>query len=111
MPSSSSPAGAAYTANAAFEGAFWANLQGYTNAFGDLLLGLGFVLLGWVAWRSQVVRRWLAVVALVGGVGGLLGVLADPVAGLAYLALVVWSFAIGFEFLRGLPTPSETTAL
>jgi hypothetical protein len=94
------PRGPVYAANAAFEGAFWANLQSITNVLGDMLMGLGFLLLGWVAWDGETVRRWLAVVALAGGVGALLGIVADPLAGLAYLALVIWSFAVGVNLLR-----------
>jgi hypothetical protein len=34
-------------------------------------MGIGLLLLGLVAWGSKTVPKWLAIIALVGGVGGL----------------------------------------
>lgn len=104
------PAGSAYTASAAFEGAFWANLQGFTDSFGDILMAVGFPLLGWVSWRNSGVPRWLAVVAFVGGAAALLGVVADPISGVAYIALAVWGIAVGVRILRATPVASTAVA-
>jgi Domain of unknown function (DUF4386) len=94
------PASPAYASSAAFEGAFWANMQGFTNLFGDALLAMGFLLLGWAAWGTGLVPRWLAVTAFVGGFGALIGIVADPASGIAYIALAVWGIATGAKLLR-----------
>lgn len=95
------PADSSYTSSASFEGAFWASLQGTMNSFGDGLMGLGLLLFGLVAWRSSAVPKWLAVIGLIGGVGGFLAIVADPLAIVSFGAFTVWSIAVGVLLLRG----------
>ena len=95
------PSDSAYNTSATFEGAFWANLQGLTNSFGDGLMGIGLVLLGLVAWDSKTVPNWLAIIALVGGAGGLLAIVSDALSIVSFGTFTVWSVAIGYIVLRG----------
>ena len=94
------PQDSAYTASASFEGAFWANLQGETNSFGNGLMGLGFMLVAWAAWRNSLTPRWLSAIALIGGIGSFGAILADPLAIVNYGALTVWGFAVGIILFR-----------
>jgi len=66
------PVGSTYLSNAAFEAAFWNNFGGLFALFGFALVGVGFILFGWLAWKSDIVPNWLAILAFVGGVAGLL---------------------------------------
>jgi hypothetical protein len=109
------PSDPTYAANATFEAAFWANLQSLTNVFGDAFMGLGLILLGWVAWGSRIIPNWLAIIGVVGGLGALAAIVADPLSGISYLAFTVWSLAVGIIMLRrplhsdrsGSPAPLE----
>ncbi|HSP10151.1 MAG TPA: DUF4386 family protein, partial [Candidatus Dormibacteraeota bacterium] len=74
------PSDPSYAPNATFEAAFWANLQSLTNVFGDAFMGLGLILLGWVSWGSRLVPNWLAIVGVVGGLGAIAAIVADPLA-------------------------------
>ncbi len=94
------PSEPAYAANATFEAAFWANLQSLTNVFGDAFMGLGLLLLGWVAWGSRIVPNWLAIIGVVGGLGAVASIVADPLAGISYLAFTIWSLVVGIIMLR-----------
>ncbi|MFI5283411.1 MAG: DUF4386 family protein [Candidatus Dormibacterales bacterium] len=94
------PSDPAYSANSAFEAAFWANLQSLTNVFGDAFLGFGLLLLGWVAWGGPQVPKWLAIISMIGGLGALAGIVADSLGGLGFLAVTVWSLVVGVKILR-----------
>ena len=102
------PSDPAYASNATFEAAFWANLQSLTNVFGDTFMGLGLILLGWVAWGSRIVPNWLAVIGVVGGVGALAAIVADPLAGISFFGFTIWSLAVGVIMLRRSPQPERT---
>jgi hypothetical protein len=95
------PSDPAYTTSATFEAAFWASLQSFTNAFGDAFMGVGLILLGWVAWNSRIVPNWLAIIGIVGGVGAFGAIVADPLAGISYGAFTIWSLGVGVILLRG----------
>jgi hypothetical protein len=64
--------------------------------FGNLVIALGALALGWADWHDSTRPRWLAILAWVAAVGGLVGVLffdeASPLA-LAALALLSGWFA------------------
>jgi hypothetical protein len=95
------PSDSAYNTSAAFEGAFWANLQGLTNSFGDGLMGIGLLLLGVVAWDSKTVPNWLAIIGIVGGAGAFLAIASDALSIVSFGAFTVWSIAVGYIILRG----------
>ncbi|MGA7912512.1 MAG: DUF4386 family protein [Candidatus Dormiibacterota bacterium] len=94
------PSDPAYTTDMTFEAAFWANLQSLTNVFGDAFMGLGLILLGWVAWGSRVVPNWLAIIGVAGGLGAFAAIVADPLAGISYFAFTIWSLVVGVIMLR-----------
>ena len=77
---------------------------------GNLIVAAGCALLGWIEWRDPTRPRWIAVLAYVAAIGGVLGVvLFDPasrgaVAGVALF--VVWSFATGVLVLIGPRAPA-----
>lgn len=62
--------------------------------FGNLIVALGALALGWTEWRDPARPRWLAVLAWLAGVGGLIGVLffseASPLALAAVALLCGW---------------------
>ncbi|HXC77447.1 MAG TPA: DUF4386 family protein [Candidatus Acidoferrum sp.] len=103
------PSDPSYEISAAFEGAFWADLQSLTNVFGDALMGLGLILLGWVAWGSRIVPNWLAIIAVVGGIGAFAAIVADPLAAISFLAFTIWSVVVGVIILRK-PRGANVTA-
>jgi hypothetical protein len=100
------PSNPTYATNGTFEAAFWANLQSLTNVFGDAFMGLGLLLLGWVAWGSRIVPNWLAIVGVIGGLGALGAIVADPLAAISFLAFTIWSLVVGFIILRK-PRPPD----
>jgi len=102
------PSDPTYASNATFEAAFWANLQSLTNVFGDAFMGLGSILLGWVAWDSRIVPNWLAIIGVVGGLGAVAAIVADPLAGISYFAFTIWSLAVGVIMLRRSPQPERS---
>ncbi len=71
--------------------------------WGNVIVALGCAVLGWIEWRDPTRPRWMAGVAWLAAVGGIVGVLLfDPasreaVAGVALF--VVWSAATGWLVL------------
>jgi hypothetical protein len=59
-----------------------------TARFGNFLVALGALLLGWVEVHDQLSPRWVAWLAWIAGVGGLIGVLFFPEASLVILTAV-----------------------
>jgi hypothetical protein len=95
------PVGSTYQSNAVFEAAFWSEIGAVTSILGYALVGVGFILFGWLGWKSDVWPNWLAVVALVAGVAGILA------AALSFIAIIfvdagfiVLGIVIGVHLLR-----------
>jgi len=59
-----------------------------TARFGNFLVALGALVLGWVEWQDATSPRWMAWLAWIAGVVGLIGVLFFREASLAILAAV-----------------------
>jgi hypothetical protein len=98
---SQGPTGSMYQSNAVFEGAFWDNFSFILTIFGFALAGLGFILFGWLAWRSNIVPNWAAIVAYIGGVAGfLVGVTIFSFI-VTLIAFIIWGFVIGARLLVG----------
>ena len=94
-------AGSAYQASATFEMAFWGSMVDVLGAVGQPPLGVGLLLLGWLAWRNRSLPRWLAVVTLVGGVAAFPATFAPTVAIVSLGAATVLSLAVGVIVIRG----------
>jgi hypothetical protein len=90
-----SPSDAVYQPTAAFLAAFWSNMRDITDIFGQVLLGVGLLIFGRLAWRSHILPDWLAVVGVIGGVAGLISPFVAAPAILTYLAVTIWAFAFG----------------
>ncbi|MEP6733309.1 MAG: hypothetical protein ABJE10_21880 [bacterium] len=75
-----------------------------TARFGNFLVALGALLLGWVESHDAASPRWLAWLAWIAGAGGLIGVVFFPEASLAILTAVAllsgWQVAIAIRTLR-----------
>jgi len=76
-----------------------------TARFGNFLVALGALLLGWVEAHDPQSPRWVAWLAWTAGVGGLIGVLFFPEASLVILTAVTllsgWEVATGVRGVRG----------
>jgi hypothetical protein len=72
-----------------------------TARFGNFLVALGALMLGWVEAHDPASPRWLAWLAWIAGVGGLIGVLFFREASLAILTAVTllsgWELATGIR--------------
>ena len=71
-----------------------------TARFGNFLVALGALLLGWVEARDAASPRWVAWLAWIAGVGGLIGVLFFPEASLVILTAV--TLLSGWEVVTGI---------
>ena len=75
-----------------------------TARFGNLLVALGALVLGWVEHHDPASPRWMAWLAWVAGAGGLIGVVFFPEASLAILTAVAllsgWQVATAIRALR-----------
>lgn len=71
--------------------------------FGNLVVALGALTLGWAEWQDQTRPRWLAVLAWIAGVGGLIGVIffneASPVTLAGVALLSGWQVGTGVRAL------------
>jgi hypothetical protein len=96
------PAGSTYSASAAYLGAVAYQLTSDVfNVVMVTFLGLGLVIFAWLSWRSELVPRWLSIVALIGGIGGAVDFPIDPVGEFLTLpALVILGLAIGVRLIR-----------
>lgn len=77
-----------------YETALWLNLGTNLNLLGIVAWGIGLLLFGVAAWNSRVLPKWLALVGIIGGVGGLF--LIVPIVAFLVLptAFAVWCFAV-----------------
>jgi hypothetical protein len=107
------PLGSTYQSNAMFEAAVWSGITDPFLALGYALIGVGLVLLGWLAWSNDRMPGWVAIIAAIGGVGGLvtpfaLLVFAFPTI-ISIGAVILVSFAMGIQLLRrGSPSSGRT---
>jgi hypothetical protein len=76
-----------------------------TARFGNFLVALGALLLGWIEAHDHESPRWVAWLAWIAGVGGLIGVLFFPEASLVILTAVTllsgWEVVTGVRALGG----------
>jgi hypothetical protein len=76
-----------------------------TARFGNFLVALGALLLGWIESHDPASPRWVAWLAWIAGVGGLIGVLFFPEASLVILTAVTllsgWEVVTGWRGLVG----------
>jgi hypothetical protein len=76
-----------------------------TARFGNFLVALGALVLGWVERRDESSPRWLAWLAWLAAAGGLAGVVFFPEASLVMLAAVTllsgWQVATAVRGMRG----------
>jgi hypothetical protein len=73
--------------------------------FGNLVIAIGALALGWAEWQDPSRPRWLAWLAWIAGVGGAIGALffdeASPLALAAVALLSGWSTGTGVRALGG----------
>jgi hypothetical protein len=71
--------------------------------FGNLVISLGALALAWAEWQDPTRPRWLAVLALIAGIGGLFGVIffdeASPLALAAVALLSGWQVGTAVRVL------------
>ena len=71
--------------------------------FGNLVVALGAIALGWAEWQDPTRPRWLAVLAWIAGAGGLVGVLffdeSSPLTLAAVALLSGWMVATAVRML------------
>jgi len=76
-----------------------------TARFGNFLVALGALMLGWVEAHDPASPRWLAWLAWIAGIGGLIGVLFFREASLVILTAVTllsgWELATGVRGFGG----------
>ena len=77
--------------------------------FGNFIVSLGALGLGWAEWQDATRPRWLAWLAWGAGIGGIVGVMffneASRIAVAAVALLMAWELATAFRALRS-PTAS-----
>lgn len=93
--------GSAFQASATFEAAFWGSMVDVLGAVGQPPLGVGLVLLGWLAWRNRSLPRWLAAVGILGGIAALPATFVPALAIVSLGAATVLSLAVGVIVVRG----------
>jgi hypothetical protein len=82
--------------------------------FGNLIVSLGALGLGWAEWRDTTRPRWLAWLAWAAGVGGIIGVVffneASRIAVAAVALLMGWELATAVRALRSPEGPVRQSA-
>ena len=72
--------------------------------FGNFIISLGALALGWAEWQDSTRPRWLAWLAWGAGIGGLVGAFffneASRIAVAAVALLMAWELATAFRVLR-----------
>ena len=99
--------GSTFQASATFEAAFWGSMVDVFGAVGQLPLGVGLVLFGWLALRGKGLPPWLAVVALIGGVAAFPAIVASTLDIVSLGAATVLSLAVGVMVIRASGRPSS----
>jgi hypothetical protein len=87
----------------AYQAAIWSNLSFFLSDPGLMTWGLGLLLFGRLAWKSDVLPDWLAIVGIVGGLAGLLTLVVyqTPILALLQFAcFAVWGIAAGVLMIR-----------
>ena len=82
--------------------------------FGNLIVSLGALGLGWAEWRDTTRPRWIAWLAWAAGVGGIIGVVffneASRIAVAAVALLMGWELATAVRALRSPEGPVRQSA-
>jgi hypothetical protein len=82
--------------------------------FGNFIVALGAVALGWIEWRDTTRPRWIAWLAWLAAAGGFVGVLFFDEASRFALAAVAllsgWELATAALALTGIESPQRTLA-
>ena len=79
--------------------------------FGNFIVALGALLLGWLEWQDAATPRWVAVLAWLAAAGGFVGALlfdeASPAVLAAVALLSAWQVATALRALRAPAVASE----
>jgi hypothetical protein len=82
--------------------------------FGNLIISLGALGLGWAEWQDASRPRWLAWLAWGAGIGGIIGVLffneASRIAVAGVALLMAWELATALRALRSPGAPARQLA-
>ena len=82
--------------------------------FGNLIISLGALGLGWAEWQDASRPRWLAWLAWGAGIGGIIGVLffneASRIAVAGVALLMAWELATAIRALRSPDAPARQLA-
>jgi len=87
------------SAEATYHAAFWYHFSGSLAYPAFCSWGLGQVLFGWLAWRSQVLPNWLAVLGIIGGIASF----APPIVYVQVIifgSFIIWGVTTGILLLQ-----------
>ena len=93
-------------ADAIYQATIWANLSFFLTDPGLMIWGLGQLLLGWLARRSNLLPRWLSAIGIISGGAGLLTLMVYQSALLALIQIstfTAWSLATAIVLFRSKP--------
>jgi hypothetical protein len=91
----------------AYQAAIWSNLSFFLSDPGLMTWGLSMLLFGRLAWKSEILPNWLAIVGIMGGLAGLLTLVVyqtQVLALLQFACFAVWGIAAGARIIRNHPT-------